>query len=630
MIYLLSNSKQLFTSTAYQECNVNDVINWLNANKIIEFDTETSGLEVQTSDVLCYQFGNADNQFIIDYSAYPLFFFKDYFNNPEYLWIGQNIKFDLKFLIKDKINIWNINVYDTMLAECLLTAGLKNTSVSLLTLVNKYCGKTLDKSVRGEINRFGLTERVVKYAAGDVTYLSKIMRLQLKEILKQDLEEVLNLEMQVTKIFAEMEYNGLQLNQEKWKKAALEGKANATKLHNELDDIVLQHPNLKKFKKKYVQTSMFDFVERQVLINYNSPLQIACVLEALNINTESTDAKELEKFKHIPFILKFIEYKKQQKLITTYGENVLKVIRPDGSITTSFWQIQSTGRVSSGDKKQGYPNLQNLPATDTYRNPFEVDKDEVLIDADFSGMEAVITAELSNEENWIKANNDGLDLHSINAEMVYKNKWKDTALEDCEYYLHTQKCKCPEHKEMRQKVKTTTYLYLFGGGASKLSKQMNITKREAQTILNDFESSVPKLKAVISSVRQFTRRNLYIRTMKPFMRRRYFEDYSKMADEDKSKYLGELDRQSFNAVPQGSGADCTKQAMIYIKEELTFKQIPHKFRLQVHDSIMLSTPKEYGEQVKEITVNNMIKAGALICKKAHLGAEAYIGTYWQK
>lgn len=299
------------------------------------------------------------------------------------------------------------------------------------------------------------------------------------EIENRELNVVLNLEMEVTKIFAEMEYYGFKLNKEKWLKAAEEGEKNVIKLQNELDDIILNTKELQQFCKKYTQVQMFGFSERLVDVNYASPLQIGPIVRALGFEIESTNAKELEKLNH-PFIEKFIEYKQQQKLVTTYGKNVLKNIRPNGSITTSFWQIRDTGRVSSGDKNKGYINLQNLPATDTYRNPFEVDEGEVLIDADFAGMEAVLAAEVSNEDNWIAANNTGLDLHSINCEMVFKDKWKNTALEDCEYYLSKQKCKCPEHKKMRDKIKTTTYLYLFGGGASKLSKQLNITKSESQ------------------------------------------------------------------------------------------------------------------------------------------------------
>ncbi len=629
MIYLVSKNKQLFHTTVYQECTIEDVRHFLDNEVEIEFDTETTGFEAMTNIVLCYQFGNAENQYIVDALSYPISTFKSYFEDNSKLWLGQNIKFDLRFLIHAGIDTWKMKVYDTMLAEVLLHAGLENVYYALDVLVWKYCQAHLDKSVRGEINIGGLTSRVILYAAGDVTYLGKIKSQQLELIKARELERVLELEMEVTKIFAEMEYHGLQLNREKWIKAAEEGEKNVATLSEELDQIVLSIPALHKFCKKYSQVQMFGFEERLVQINYASPAQIGPVIKALGFDVESTNAKELEKINH-PFVHKFIEYKQQQKLVTTYGKNVLKNIRPDGSITTTFWQIRDTGRVSSGDKNKGYINLQNLPATDTYRNPFGVEEGEVLIDADFAGMEAVLAAEVSNEDNWIEANNSGLDLHSINCEMVFKDKWKNTALSDCEYYKSKQKCKCPEHKKMRDKIKTTTYLYLFGGGAGKLSKQLNITKSEAQKILNDFEASLPNLRGVVNNVRTFAKKYLFIRTMKPFMRRRYFENYSEMMEEYKNSYVASLERQSFNTVIQGSGADITKQAMIYIKEELVTLNIPHKFRLQVHDALMLSTPEKYGELVKDIVVHNMIKAGKLVCKKANLGADAYIAKYWKK
>ncbi len=629
MIYLVSNNKQLFQTNVYKECSINDVKDWLECQDFIEFDTETTGFEAMTCKVLCYQFGNKDNQFIIDALSFPLITFKEYFESSNYLWLGQNIKFDLRFLLHAGIDIWKMSVYDTMLAEVLLYAGLENTSYGLDALVWKYCNQHLDKSVRGEININGLTTRVIQYAAGDVTYLNEIKKKQHPIILERKLDRVLDLEMEVTKIFAEMEYYGLQLNQVKWLKAAEEGEKNVKQIQQQLDEIVLNTKELQQFCKKYSQVQMFGFNERQVDINYASPLQIGPVVKALGFDIESTNAKELEKLKH-PFITKFIEYKQQQKLVTTYGKNVLKNIRPDGSITTSFWQIRDTGRVSSGDKNKGYINLQNLPATDTYRTPFEVNKGEVLIDADFAGMEAVLAAEVSNEQNWIEANNNGLDLHSINCEMVFKDKWKNSSLDNCEYYISKQKCKCPEHKKMRDKIKTTTYLYLFGGGASKLSKQLNITRNEAQQILNDFEASLPNLRGVVNNVRLFAKQNLYIRTMQPFMRRRYFDDYSQMTPDYRDSYIASLERQSFNTVIQGSGADICKQAMINIKLELVKQNIPHKFRLQVHDALMVSTIEKYGEQVKDIVIQGMIDAGKLVCKKANLSAEAYIATHWKK
>lgn len=340
MIYLISKNKQLFQTTTFQECNIDDVHNWLKVHKEVEFDTETTGFEAMTCKLLCYQFGNSKDQFIVDALSYPIILFKEYFENSEYLWLGQNIKFDLRFLLHAGVDIWKMKVYDTMLAECLLLAGLEEAKYGLDALVWKYCQQHLDKSVRGEININGLTSRVVQYAAGDVTYLGKIKEQQLVLIKERELDVVLNLEMEVTKIFAEMEYYGLQLNQEKWLKAAEEGEQNSIKLSQELDELIGNTKELVKFRKKYVQSSLFGFQDRITDVNYNSPVQIKKVIEALGVQTETTDAKELEKYKYIPFINKFIEFKKQEKLVKTYGKSMLKMVRPNGSITTTFWQIK--------------------------------------------------------------------------------------------------------------------------------------------------------------------------------------------------------------------------------------------------------------------------------------------------
>jgi DNA polymerase I len=631
MIYFCTTNPLVHGNQELTKIDFSEIIKHLDStnNKDIEIDTETRGYEPLVSGLLCYQLGIEDDAYVIDQESYPVELIKSYLENSEYTWLGQNIKFDLRFLLHHGIDIWKMQVYDTMLAEVILNSGLKDVGYGLDALVWRYCQYHLDKSVRGEITYSGLSQRVIKYAAEDVLFLKKIKEQQMKKLEEKDSLEVCKLEMTVTKIFAEMEYYGLKFDSEKWQEAVKFNTSEQKRLEEELDYAVETEPKLKKYIKDGYQLGLFGGAERKVQINYGSPAQIAKVIKDLGFNTPSTNAKELETINH-PFVKKFIDYKKQQKLVTTYGKNFYKYVRPDNTVTTQFWQIVQTGRVSSGDKDKGYPNLQNLPAKDVFRNPFGVEDDEILVDADFSGMEAVLSAEVSGEQNWIDANNNGLDLHSINCEMVFKSKWKDSAQEGCLYYESKQKCSCKEHKKMRDKIKTTTYLYLFGGGPNKLSKQLNISKAEATKILSDFESSSPNLKNTVTLVRSFAKYHLFTRTMKPFKRRRYFENYKELPEELQSSSLAELERQSFNTLIQGSGADITKQAMIYIKEELVFRNIPHKFRLQVHDAIMLSTKKEYGEEVKTLVISCMEKAGKLVCKKANLTADAYTNKFWKK
>lgn len=658
MIYFCTTNPLVHGNQELQKIDFSEVIKHLDSttNKDIEIDTETRGYEPLVSGLLCYQLGIDDNAYVIDQESYPVTLIKSYLENSEYTWLGQNIKFDLRFLLHHGIDIWKMNVYDTMLAEVILNSGLKDVGYGLDALVWRYCQYHLDKSVRGEITYSGLTQRVIKYAAEDVLFLKKIKEQQMIKLEEKDSLEVCKLEMSVTKIFAEMEYYGLKFDSNKWQEAVKFNTEEQKRLEEELDEVVESEPKLKKYIKDGYQLGLFGGAERKVQINYGSPAQIAKVIKDLGFNTPSTNAKELENINH-PFVKKFVAYKKQQKLVTTYGKNFYKYVRPDNTVTTQFWQIVQTGRVSSGDKEKGYPNLQNLPAKDVFRNPFGVEDGEILVDADFSGMEAVLSAEVSGEQNWIDANNHGFDLHSINCEMVFKQQWfntqgdycfyykpsykieeklytpqeyKDLDLDGGVYYSDKQKCSCPEHKKMRDKIKTTTYLYLFGGGFNKLAKQLNISKGEATKILADFESSLPNLKNTVALVRSFAKHNLYTRTMKPFKRRRYFEDYTQLPEELQSSSLAELERQSFNTLIQGSGADITKQAMIYIKEELVQRNIPHKFRLQVHDAIMLSTKEEYGEEVKRIVISCMEKAGKLVCKNANLTADAYTNKFWKK
>ena len=630
MIHVISNNIELFENPIYQKSTIEDVILWLDNNTLVEYDCETQGFEPLNCKMLSYQFGNFDNQFVIDSIDYPVTLFKHYFENPIYTWLGQNIKFDLKFLLHHNIDIWKMNVWDTFLAECILTTGMEERGLGLDKLVFKYCNYNLDKSIRGEIIYKGLTSRTVKYAAEDVMFLSKIREQQISKLIQENLLEVMELENNVTKVFSEMEYYGLKIDKDLWLEAANTAQTNSNNLFIELEDIVLNEEKLKSFKKRYTQESLFGVKERVLFINYDSPLQIKELIQQLGFKITSTNAKEIETINH-PIIKKFINYKKQQKLVTTYGKGFLNNIRNNGTITTQYWQILATGRVSSGDKSNKMVNLQNLPAITEYRRPFITDNDdEVFIDADYTAIEAVIAAEVSNEEQWLKANNEGLDLHSINAEMTFNKLWKDAALDNCEYYISKQKCKCPEHKIMRDKVKTTTYLYLFGGGPNKLSVQLSISLNEAKTILTAFKKSVPNMEQIVKQTHNFVKRNLFIYTLAPYKRRRYFKNYNDMNSEDKASYIAEIERQSFNTLIQGSASNILKLALCYIKAKLVIENIEHKFRVQVHDQVIISTHKDNAIDVARIVKEEMIKAGEVVLKRAKLTAEIEITQWWKK
>ena len=105
MIYLVTHNKQLFNSEDIKEANLTDIYQWICENKIIGLDTETTGLSAYIDNLICYQIGNKETQFVIDSASHPIWLFKSYFEDSTKLWLLQNFKFDGRFLLKHEINI---------------------------------------------------------------------------------------------------------------------------------------------------------------------------------------------------------------------------------------------------------------------------------------------------------------------------------------------------------------------------------------------------------------------------------------------------------------------------------------------------------------------------------------------
>lgn len=357
MIYFVSNQKKikyLGNKILKVKEAVNDYIKSSTVEECLEYfknaeeigvDTETTGFDPYKDKVLSLQLGDFENQFVID-SSIDFKLFKELLETR--LILGQNLKFDLRFLYK--LGIFPKRVYDTFLAECVLTTGFEERGLGLKNLGLKYCNVELDKSIRGVIHKEGLTDRVIKYGADDVKYLSSIKEKQLLEIEKWGLQTILNLENEVVKVFSLMEYNGIPFNPTKWIEVAEQVEKNTKELEDKLDTLIYQLgtkdlPNnnkLTKYCNIWKQDSLFfDVKERDCNINWASPTQKLKLIKDLGFKMESVGDKELQrnKSKHPIFPL-LIEYSKQNKLATSFGKDFLKFINPiTNKIHPSYWQV---------------------------------------------------------------------------------------------------------------------------------------------------------------------------------------------------------------------------------------------------------------------------------------------------
>jgi len=380
-------------------------------NAPLALDTETTGLDPFTSKLLLIQLGTEQgNQAVIDVQktlgTFPelLSEFKTVMEHPQQVFILHNAKFDYK-MIKQSLGIELLYLKDTMIAAQLIRAGLQKKGFGLDDLTHDYNLADLSKSVRQtfENHKGPFTDEQIKYAADDVAYLHKLHKVLVLDIVDLKLDSVYNLECEVISVTGDMELNGLHLDFAKW--SALEATAKKESLlkKQELDKHFLQH----------CEKDLFG----DPIVNYNSHVQLKPLLEQiLGHSIPGTGKEVLERIVH-PAVRALLKYREYEKRVTTYGTGFYKehVHPKTGRIHPTFVQVGGTdsGRYSSRE-----PNAQNIPRDTNYRAAFTAEKGWKIVGADYAGMELVLLAEFSEDPEFKKIFDLGLDAHGHVATMI--------------------------------------------------------------------------------------------------------------------------------------------------------------------------------------------------------------------
>lgn len=552
--------------------------------------------------------------------------------------IGQNLKFDYKFLKFEGVVLNNI--YDTFVAECILTNGKEwvkedgsvGRELGLGHIANRYTGKSLDKSVRNQF--IGLkgqpfTYKQIVYGSEDVLYLHEIREKQLLKAEEHDLVNIIELENKACLAIADIEYNGIKLDIEAWLKLAKDVNSKLPEYEKELDDLVRSDPKLSKFINKQPQFSLFGGTDRDVNISWSSPVQVLRLFNTLlGIKLESSSEKEISRYQYdYPLIKKFIDYKKDAKLASTYGDNFIDFINPvTGRIHGNFWQILATNRVSCGGSKSGGKssvNLQNLPAKNEYLNCFTAEKGKQIISIDYKGQEARIAACFSKDEVWLNTFLKDGDLHSEVAKTMF-----GITLEQAR-----DKPDFLRGKSYRDIAKNINFMALFGGTKYKLSKMLDNSLEESEVLLNKYFAATKQLQGFLKKCADYGLKNGYIRSAKPYSAIRWFPNWKPNLDSYKdSKIIGEIVRNSYNTPVQASAAICTKLALVNIRKYIKDNNLDYKVKLihVVHDCTMTECDDDFAEEFSEIQSNIMVEAGREFVKELDLLTDITISPVWKK
>jgi DNA polymerase-1 len=334
-------------------------------------------------------------------------------------------------------------------------------------------------------------------------------------------------------------------------------------------------------------------LEKQVMkevgeqFNLNSPKQLSEVLfEKLKLSTDgirktqtaySTGRAELAKLRDLHPVIGLIEkYRVVQKLLSTYADALPKLADENDRIHTTLSQTAtSTGRLASSN-----PNLQNIPTrTDLgrkIRTAFVADKGNVLIEADYSQFELRIAAALSGEKSMIDAFNSGEDAHMRTASEVFNVPVSEVT------------------KAQRSAAKTINFGVLYGMSATGLAEATKMTRAEALQFINRYFATYPKLDAFMKNTLAEAKRTGRAETW--LGRRHYFQDLHT----PNFSLRQAAERAAMNMPIQGTEADLMKLAMIRLDAKLAEEFPESHLIMQVHDSLLVETPKELAPKITQV------------------------------
>lgn len=335
---------------------------------VLGVDTETTGLDPHISELLLLQVATADKVYIVDCRRVVPLALKPVLENPNVLKVAQNAKFEYEML-KQQCGITLTNMYDTMLAERICTAGL-GREISLKQIAARYVGAVLDKSVREAFYKLAhngdayLAPEQLHYAARDAFIMIPIWRLQKLELKKHKLEDVADLEFRCIAAVGDLELAGVRIDVAKWRKIIEDVAVQRERTAVELSEML---------QPATMQATMFGIPS----INLNSSAQLMEVFGKLGVDLPDTSEATLSKFNH-PAVAKLLEYRSHEKTLSAFGENVLGLINPKtGRIHPDFNQHGAdTGRFSciAGDTlistAQGLKRMDSIQPGDLVQTSF--------------------------------------------------------------------------------------------------------------------------------------------------------------------------------------------------------------------------------------------------------------------
>ena len=519
---------------------------------------------------------------------------KDYLENPN----NHKYTFDYKALnflmIRNNINLQGV-IYDLLIASYLINPEYANDDFKIVV---ENLGVDEDimyyESIYGANTKMAIPDEniYINYALSKCQVLEKTKNLVFNRIIDDELEYLFSVEMDLSKVLSEMEYNGLNI------------------------DLVRLEQIGKLFEAKAKELEQLIYQEAGKEFNINSPKQLGEILfEEMklpngkkNKNGYSTSVDVLEKLASEYKIARdILEYRGYAKLVSTYVKGLFDCSNHYEELSQDFIHplykqaLTHTGRLSSVE-----PNIQNMPIRtengqvirEVFTSRFE---DGYILSSDYSQIELRVLAHISQDEKMLESFNNHIDIHTQTASQIYEVKIEEVT------------------KDMRRTAKAINFGIIYGMSPWGLASNLGISQQEANRFIDKYFYNFQEAKKTLDKFVMDAYTLGYSKTI--YGRRRYIPQLK----EKNGALRGFGERTAMNSPVQGSAADIIKIAMIKVNNELKKNNLKSLMIAQVHDELVFDVAKDELEIVKKIVKETMEKAVKL---NVLLEASVEYGKNW--
>lgn len=562
------------------------LLEWLLQQDSVCFDTETTGLEELTAELVGIAFSWKEGTGY--YLPFPedrlacetkLAYLKPFFENSKIEKVGHNLKYDIKVLQQYGLEVQE-PIFDTMIAHYLINPDMRHNMDVLAETYLGYKPQPISELIgkkgiyQGSMRHVPL-EKQKEYAVEDADITLQLKNHFTKELATQEVVDLFHkIELPLVRVLASMESAGIRI------------------------DVDYLNELAKQFKEETLVLEERIYEQAGERFNLASPKQLGPILfDKLKLvdkpkktkTGQYSTAEDVLSYlaKDHTIISDILEWRSIIKLSNTYIEALPQQVNPNSNRVHTIYNqaVAATGRLSSN-----HPNLQNIPIRTkrgrSVRKAFvPCDDDHVLLAADYSQIELRVIASLSGDTEMQEAFTKGEDIHASTAAKVFNVSLDEVT------------------REQRGQAKTVNFGIIYGVSAFGLSNQTNLSRSESKALIDAYYETYPQLKAYMHQQVDFARENGYVETV--LGRRRYLKDINSQ----NAVVRGASERNAVNAPIQGSAADIIKIAMLRIHKKLD--RFSSKMLLQVHDELVFDAKKSELDELKAMIKNEMEQAYSL-------------------